>query len=68
MIYRNGRWMNLLCDECGGESDEFDDFEEMVIESKGEGWKIYQLRGVWKHECPDCIGTGNLERQRALFR
>lgn len=67
MINRDGRWMSLECDECGNESDEFDDFDEMLHDCKEDGWRVYQSQGAWKHECPDCTGSGGLARQRALF-
>lgn len=46
----------IVCDECGAETPEFDsdEFRREVAAARAEGWHISQVHGEWRHACPAC--------------
>ena len=46
------------CDECGAESQMFDngdaeDFAEAIRSIKNDGWEIWKDENIWTHFCSD---------------
>lgn len=55
MIERQYGKVILVCDECGDNSEEFDDFGKMMREAKMLGWAIIKDdNDEWTHACPSC--------------
>jgi hypothetical protein len=70
MIQRYGTERALACDQCGDETDRYDeaDFLTMVNASKDAGWTIEQDgRGEYAHSCPSCGPGSRLERAKRMF-
>ena len=61
MIERQGSDFVVSCDQCSWE-EFFDaedwDWQDMIDEIKGDGWRVYKRSGEWRHDCPDCVGGG----------
>jgi len=57
MIRRDGGQQQLVCDGCGEETPDFDEFEDMISAAKADGWSITKPSDTWEHRCP-CCGTG----------
>lgn len=57
MIQKYKDTMELVCDKCGDNRPPYDEdqFNDMIIEAKGEGWRVYRQDGHWTHECPECV-------------
>ena len=55
-IERNGDMINIACDVCGAEWDEYPsaDFNIMWSAAKRLGWRAKKIANDWVHECPDC--------------
>lgn len=56
-VFRQAGLIEIMCDPCGslaGEEFEPSDFQHMIRHAKHDGWKIFEARGVWYHECPEC--------------
>ena len=71
-VQRVKGYVGLSCDSCSESTEEFDDFDEMIPESKAIGWKITQEGGYWTHTCPGCAdgskpGETRLQRARRLL-
>lgn len=56
MIEREGNRIIIQCDTCPEvhEGDIGDDFTEVWMSAKCEGWHAFQVNGEWIHECPSC--------------
>lgn len=75
MIQKDGKFQELVCDECGDDSgNPFQkvEFGEMIASAKDAGWQIeLDNHGVWRHYCPTCRDDhapgDRLEAQMALF-
>ena len=53
-----GGTMCLECDECGelqGDIYTRNQFSEMIVDGKKDGWAIVEEKGDWRHICPICI-------------
>ena len=44
----------LVCDYCGGESVEFDTFQDAVDGKNKFGWKSKRAGNEWHDVCPEC--------------
>lgn len=56
MIDRDGREMTLICDATGKQYPKTYDsceFHQMLCDAKGDGWKVVQEQGEWKHYSPE---------------
>lgn len=43
------------CDYCpDGDEFEAEGWKDLISNLKDLGWKIKNIRGVWKHMCPAC--------------
>ncbi len=67
MKLQDRQWVSFECDECPNETEEYDDFDELVAEAKKAGWKIAPADDGYTHTCPTCASSSRLERQRKLF-
>lgn len=56
MIRKYAGEMELVCDTCGEESPSYDDdqFDQMITDSKNDGWSITRQNGQWSHCCASC--------------
>lgn len=55
MIERDGTEQNLVCDATGTRYPKTYDnceFFTMLSEAKGDGWRIVQKNGEWRHYSP----------------
>lgn len=50
-------WL-VRCDFCGEEEqvsvDTAETFHDVIDFIKKLGWRVFQLRREWKHQCPSC--------------
>ena len=60
----------LCCDDCGQETPVFDsdEFRDLVMAARLDGWLIAQKGGIWTHLCHDCNGHhARIAKARAKF-
>ena len=58
MIERTGNEQTLVCDATGKSyphSYESCEFHQMLSDAKGDGWRIVQENGEWKHYSPESL-------------
>ena len=53
----SGRYY-LVCDCCGEDEMEFDDFSDAVDYKKANGWRAVCEGGVWQDYCVECKEKG----------
>lgn len=56
MIHQSAGFYVIECDECGEESEGFDDFYDAVEwkKDRSNGWRSRKVDGDWQDLCPEC--------------
>lgn len=55
--------MYIACDDCDAESESTDNFDDLKVIAKDEGFRARKEDGEWKNYCADCIGNHPYERE-----
>jgi len=70
MIEKQHGQQALMCDSCDDSLGFFerDEFQEMIADAKGQGWKITpDGEGGWSHLCGSCRNVDRVAAARRKF-
>lgn len=66
-VLRDGRDLQLQCEDCSTTTEVFQDFDDAVADARKNRWLLKPESDGWLHLCSDCAHKRRMDRQRKLL-